>query len=524
VQNGQYGFTPGEPQCATLPLTDEPDYSGLPANAGQILSEFQSMDDEKGRGEFYKNCRNSRNRTLPATQDIALIENVEVPGYTYYKAPGTYQSISRVAHKDTISVQLPLGKYLASRHLYDKCYRGSENIPETTTPINDARLASVLKYAYTQMYPTPRDISGNAEGATFILEMRDFARSYRALKQVASNLTHLRQQGVKSIADLARHFVGKKTRAKLEGTAVLAADLRLTWAYAIRPLISELNQVVSAASKVDAYMQRWNEDADAAKWRTRRFNLRPYLTQGLTNTLEYPEETIYAEHIDTMSVGLLRPGWFDVQDCVWAFGYFQDLQPPLTTIDVPITLSYSDSVKDELVSAWSTLGYRPKRVNMKYWSDTYKAQAFGAFTAVSTAWELTRFSFLVDYIVSVGKYLEQFDPILDLLPTHDVRYGYSIKTKRTRCLRVTASLTSLSEDLENPLRPSWAPVHFPGTQYSRSSSMREVDELYERRRLDPADYNARFAVSTAPLQLRKANLDKAINVVSLITSIWLGKK
>jgi len=88
-----------------------------------------------------------------------------------------------------------------------------------------------------------------------------------------------------------------------------------------------------------------------------------------------------------------------------------------------------------------SLGYIPQAMPKgKASSFMASFDALGIGDFYSGAWELIPFSWLVDYVVNVDKWIEQFDSDLLCLQFQDVQFGYSLKSKTT----VTNQLRSVT--------------------------------------------------------------------------------
>jgi hypothetical protein len=208
----------------------------------------------------------------------------------------------------------------------------------------------------------------------------------------------------------------------------------LNYSYAWRPFIQDLIQFHNGLTKMKTYVDRWNRDAK--------------------------EGTIYTRHAD-----------------LTAYVWTNDQSSSSTTTDSSWGVWCNDHVKkdtyirsySEAVSVKAHLYFKPNKLDL---SGLNKLAAYfdvaGLGDPLSIIWEAIPFSFLVDYFVSVGRFLSQFDHDFLITPITVVDFGYSVESDQvyhcTRNIQIKRSSTG-------------AITTFSGTPafYKRS--------VYERKRL-----------------------------------------
>jgi len=167
----------------------------------------------------------------------------------------------------------------------------------------------------------------------------------------------------------------------------------LNYSYAWRPFISDLQKMHSGITRLDEYVSRWNKDAKSGVIWTRHADI---TADVWTNDQSSNSSTT---------------------DSSW--GTFCDNH----TRKYTTVRSY---VEDVVVKAH--LSFRPSHLDL---SGLHKLAMYfdlaGVGDPLSIIWEAIPFSFLVDYFLSVGKFLSQFDHDFVITPIVFVDSGYSVK-------------------------------------------------------------------------------------------------
>jgi len=170
----------------------------------------------------------------------------------------------------------------------------------------------------------------------------------------------------------------------------------LNYSYAWKPFISDLQNIHGALTRMNDYVDRWNKDAKAGQ--------------------------IWTRHAD-ISGDVWRTDQSATSSSIGStFGAF--CQNHTGTNDY-----YTSYVESVVVKAH--LAFKPNRLAF---SGLNKLAAYfdvaGLGDPLSIIWEAIPFSFLVDYFVSVGKFVSQFDHDFTFIPITIVNFGYSIKTSQ----------------------------------------------------------------------------------------------
>lgn len=213
----------------------------------------------------------------------------------------------------------------------------------------------------------------------------------------------------------------------------------LNYSYAWRPFISDLQKMHRGLTSMQEYVDRWNEDAKAGVVHTRHADITPYVWKN-----------------DQSSSS-------SVTDSSW--GTFCNNH----TVKGTVIRSYAEEVK-----IVAHLYYKPNHLDL---SGLNKLAAYfdvaGLGDPLSIIWEAIPFSFLVDYFLSVGRFLSQFDHDFLTTPITVVDFGYSIKTNQKY---------TYQRDRQIKRTDNGVITTYPGTPsyYKRS--------VYERKRLGVPPY------------------------------------
>lgn len=170
----------------------------------------------------------------------------------------------------------------------------------------------------------------------------------------------------------------------------------LNYSYAWRPFISDLIKIHKGITQLDSYVTRWNKDAKAG--------------------------TIWSRHADiTADVWKNDQSYAtSITDSSW--GTFCNNHTYKNT-------NIRNYVEDVVVKAH--LSFKPNHIDLA--GINKLAMYFdmaGLGDPLSIVWEAIPFSFLVDYFLSVSKFVSQFDHDFFLTPITVVNFGYSVKTSQ----------------------------------------------------------------------------------------------
>jgi len=170
----------------------------------------------------------------------------------------------------------------------------------------------------------------------------------------------------------------------------------LNYSYAWRPFISDLIQMHNGLTRLNEYVDRWNRDAKAG--------------------------TIWSRHADITADVWKNDQSYDstVTDSSWA---------TFCNGHVAKSTYIRSYVEDVVVKAH--LAFKPNHLDLTGLNKLamYFDMA-GIGDPLSIIWEAIPFSFLVDYFVSVSKFVSQFDHDFILTPITVVNFGYSVKTSQ----------------------------------------------------------------------------------------------
>jgi hypothetical protein len=234
-------------------------------------------------------------------------------------------------------------------------------------------MESALISAYANMKPDSADLFGGANIIQFIAELRDY-------KHLAKTVFR-KGRAINKLKDLCPRVPPKWTVAELSKyIASASAELRLSWSFAIKPTIADIQNIYYGIRNLEKQVKAWNKLAASGKYQTRHFDMSPLLRK----------------YIPSAGIPSLD-GW--VTTC---FGYDMESHATLRYKALPMSLAPFKGLK-------------------KY------HDIIGAGKGISILWELIPFSFLVDYVTSVGDYLHQYDEALVELPISEPEMGYSIK-------------------------------------------------------------------------------------------------
>jgi hypothetical protein len=171
---------------------------------------------------------------------------------------------------------------------------------------------------------------------------------------------------------------------------VLAAEARLSFEFAIKPLISDLATMAQMAEKLEKFIRDWNRDAAAHKVRVRHYDLQKYL--------------------DPQCIGKLSPNTISK---AWPYAGSAKTNVRIDT--------------EHKVSGKAHFGYIPQQID---YTALRKARAYfdllGLGDGISLVWNVIPFSFVVDYVLSVDECLDQFSKNLFELPVQPAYFGYSL--------------------------------------------------------------------------------------------------
>jgi hypothetical protein len=330
-------------------------------------------------------------------------------------------------------------------------------LPEHHYRPDAAEMEGALRYALDSMRPKDSDATQGVQLPVFLLELVDAKRTYASLRTMTGSIKRLLTAGYKDFKSFNR------------AVALSTAEMQLSWSYAIAPFIADLSKLHQGLSHMKEYIDKWNQDAGTQTWRTRHFDVTPLVSNPYNQTTVV-EDTMWTE-------GVARP-----------------------SIDLYLHYGIERSIRDQVLIT-ATYAYKPMSVDMSSMSMLmHKFNALGMGGGISLVWEMIPFSFLIDYLVSVGKFLRQFSVEGDL-PIGDSWFGYSIKNTRT----VTA-------------RAYYPVVNSSAFAYGTIKS-------YERVRCVLPDNYAEQVRGAYAQALRSQTFDlrKFKNVSALITAILLRK-
>lgn len=166
--------------------------------------------------------------------------------------------------------------------------------------------------------------------------------------------------------------------------------------YAWKPMINDLVAVSRGLANLQKYLDRWNRDARAG--------------------------VIYTRHADITHMVWDDGSYSDSTTSAWTNPYLFDWKRRYLT-----SVGYSEEVR-----VIAHLAFKPKAIpstGINKLMATFDAIGIG--DPLSIIWEAIPFSFLVDYFLSVGKFLSQFDHDFYLAPIEYVDFGYSVKSDAT---------------------------------------------------------------------------------------------
>lgn len=204
----------------------------------------------------------------------------------------------------------------------------------------------------------------------------DLALNFLEIDQVKSLLPGLKR----TLHSLWLHFYVESTKWTLKS----AADLHLATSFGVMPLISDISGIVSAVKSLH----------DRVAW-------------------------LRKNHGKLVRV---------------------DFRKDLSTLNAPATVRYVDSVNESLTNvvrhyrcffhAFATVTYDVSQLSDMELRLRLLTRAFGMDKPLNTIWDHIPYSFVVDWIFSVGRVIDSFTPAISLpVRFHDL--GHSIKIQRT---------------------------------------------------------------------------------------------
>lgn len=328
-------------------------------------------------------------------------------------------------------------------------------------PLYTSILPSILEEGCTkcmELKDTPRS-DVRIDIAAFMAEVGDFRSLYTSLKGIGSLFSHLLKGGLKNYAHVSKAL------------AAVSADARLQWSFAIKPLLADVRKLANQASAIDKRIAEWNAAADAKK----HFVITVDMSHRLAG--EIPSSRVCTTSIPH-SVG---EAWFYKHD--W--------------------YSYVDYQESHSAKLLVHLGFRPERIKNVHLTKSLMhldAQGFG--DVFSTAWELTPFSFLVDYVYSVSKFIQQLDVTLSNLPMSGAYCAYSLETRRDTLCTVQES--------------------------GGIGTSTQVDRTYQRKLLPQLPVvntaDSFFGLRTELLEFRMPKDGQLLNILALIVAFATNKR
>jgi hypothetical protein len=203
---------------------------------------------------------------------------------------------------------------------------------------------------------------------TFLGELRDFAHIFEAVKE---GIFRLRVKGAS--ADHFRKLIRRQARkgVTLSDLFKTLASADLLFQFAIKPLVADIKNMMKAGQHLASQLERLN-------------NQKPQFVRGSV-----------------------------VDEGSSAFFSSSSYHP-----------YYRNTECRRLITAWAKVLYSIPAMPSTplVWADMY-----GFDNLHRAAWELTRWSFLVDYIVQVGDFLKQFEGNFVEMPYTILQQGYSEK-------------------------------------------------------------------------------------------------
>lgn len=169
----------------------------------------------------------------------------------------------------------------------------------------------------------------------------------------------------------------------------------LNVSYAWQPFIRDLETIHNKLLRVNDYLDRWNKDAKAG--------------------------VIYTRHADITS-----DVWKTNQS------YSSTSNPSYATWVTGWTSRYPEvrSLKEKVVVK-AHLAFKPSPIDVSGFNKIAAyADLIGLGDPLSIIWEAIPFSFLVDYFLSVQRFLSQFDTDFFVTPITLVDFGYSVKSEQ----------------------------------------------------------------------------------------------
>jgi len=184
----------------------------------------------------------------------------------------------------------------------------------------------------------------------------------------------------------------------------------LNVSYAWQPFIRDVEQMFHGYLRMDSYLKRWNEDAKAGVIYTRHADITADVWQT-DNSMES-----------------------DITDSSWAT-FLNGHQSKFRRI----------RTLEEEVVVKATMAFKPNRIDLS--GINYlraHLDVLGIGDPLSIIWEAVPFSFVVDYFLSVGRFLKQFDSDFLVTPVTLVDFGYSVKSSQKYTLQVNRLVKRIS--------------------------------------------------------------------------------
>lgn len=342
-------------------------------------------------------------------------------------------------------------------------------------------VSQALAIGHSIVEPRAEDASGGWQAATAVAELINENRHGFAASVLARNLKEWKRVLTQMVR--FRHL-GENLDDLLVNVGKFAADARLTWSFALSPLYSDLENALNMFYDLDTYVRAWNLDARYGTVRLRHVDISQYIPGYLPAEKTTLRETEF-------SANFAKDG---------------------LTIHGGTPLTISATVNERLTRsarAVYSFGFKPEKIddNSRQWGRDYNRAAMrfdslGLGDPLNVAWNLIPFSFLLDYVLSVDEFLDQFGADLYQMPYQNVHAGYSLK--RTSEIELSSAM------------------RYSGVNASNYCSGKGSVRTYRRIALDgtgEAPIRSDQDIQWERLQLEKVNKGQVANVLALITTL-----
>ena len=260
---------------------------------------------------------------------------------------------------------------------YDDAFSGDGYLRNAAPSLSASDFRDLIGRAFVESTPTIKDAVDGLSVANFIAELKDIKSLFKLFSLKVNKLGELRNSFNQDLSALV-----------------------LNYNFGWKPFISDLLKLQNLANNLVDFLDRWNDVAALREVSTNRWRMDLIDAGYLAN--RDPYTGITNDFLDTNYNNSYN-------------GYANNKG-----------VRYYRAEVEESWELTTTLTYRPKHIYydkdfLSIWFD-----ALGLGDGLSLIWEGIPFSFVIDWFLSVGKFLEQFEQQAFELPLEVVDFGYAL--------------------------------------------------------------------------------------------------